>query len=151
MPWETSAGGVVFREHRGELELAVIRPHNRRVWALPKGHVDPGETPEQTARREVREETGLETEPEAVAPLGEIRYVYRVNSRTIFKTVHFFLFRHAGGDLGNLDPAMKVEVDEVRWIPLLQARQLLGYRGERVILSRALAVLSQQGDLPTGT
>ena len=96
-PREFSAGGVVVR---GD-ELVVIVPTRRaadgsRVLALPKGHVDPGETPLQAAEREVREETGVVAEP--VCELGQARYWYRREGQTIGKTVSFYLFRYVEGD-----------------------------------------------------
>lgn len=145
MPREASAGGIVVREQGGELEVAVIRPHGRSLWALPKGHVDPGETPEQTAVREVWEETGLKAT--LVAPLGEIRYVYQFRGQRIFKRVHFFLFRYQEGDLGPL-PGPRVEVDEVRWVPVGQLVPMLGYKGEKAVAARAVRWLRAQGLLP---
>lgn len=140
MAREASAGGVVVREQGSELEVAVIRPHGRSLWALPKGHVDPGETPEQTAVREVWEETGLRAT--LVAPLGEIRYVYQFRGQRIFKRVHFFLFRYQSGVLGDLQHAgHRVEVDETRWVPLQRAAALLGYKGEKAIAARAARML----------
>ncbi|MCY1021641.1 NUDIX hydrolase [Pyxidicoccus sp. MSG2] len=145
MPREASAGGVVIRESAGTWEVAVIRPHGRPLWALPKGHVDPGESPEQTATREVHEETGLTVT--LIAPLGEIRYVYQFRGQRIFKRVHFFLFRYQAGALGPL-PGPRVEVDEVRWVPVTQLVPLLGYKGEKAVASRAVRWLRSQGLLP---
>ncbi|WP_163998516.1 NUDIX hydrolase [Pyxidicoccus caerfyrddinensis] len=145
MPREASAGGVVIRESAGTWEVAVIRPHGRPLWALPKGHVDPGESPEQTASREVHEETGLTVT--LIAPLGEIRYVYQFRGQRIFKRVHFFLFRYQAGALGPL-PGPRVEVDEVRWVPVTQLVPLLGYKGEKAVASRAVRWLRSQGLLP---
>jgi len=139
MPREASAGGVVVRERDGELDLAVIKPRGRSVWALPKGHVDSGETPDRAARREVLEETGLEVQLEA--PLGEIRYVYQFRGRKIFKQVHFFLFRCVAGEIDRIDPSMRVEVEQARWIPLADADQMLAYRGEREMVAKAAALL----------
>jgi 8-oxo-dGTP pyrophosphatase MutT (NUDIX family) len=133
---EFSAGGVVVR---GE-EVVVIVPTRRaadgsRVLALPKGHVDPGETPVQAAQREVREETGIVAEP--VRELGETRYWYRRAGRTIGKEVAFFLFEHVGGDIDDHDD----EVEEVRWITLAHAARELSHAAEREMVSLAMAYL----------
>ena len=137
---EFSAGGVVVR---GE-DVAVIVPTRRaadgsRVLGLPKGHLDPGETPEQAARREVREETGIDAD--LVEELGEIRYFYRRGGRRIPKTVAFFLYRYRSGDPADHDD----EVEEARWMPLAQARRSLSYPGEREMVERALSRLRRGG------
>lgn len=141
--FECSAGGVVVREIDGALEMAVIRPRGRTLWALPKGHLDPGECAEAAARREIMEETGLTTDLEA--PLGDIRYSYTFRGKRIDKQVHFFLFRwNEGPDRGAIDalePAMRVEVDEARWMPLLEAASRLAYAGERQVAARAVEML----------
>lgn len=139
MAHESSAGGVVVRDVDGALRVAVIRPRGKSVWALPKGHVDPGERAEDAACREVREETGLDADLDR--PLGEIRYFYQFRGRRIFKTVAFFLFRYRGGEIDRLDPSMRVEVDEAKWVPLADAHKLLAYRGERQIITRAQELL----------
>lgn len=139
MAHEVSAGGVVIRERDGALEVAVIRPRGKMLWALPKGHVDSGETPEVTAAREVREETGLTARVESL--LGEIKYVYQFRGRRISKSVRFFLFRYEAGEIDQLDPTMRVEVDQARWVSLKDAHKLLGYKGEKQILERAQAML----------
>jgi 8-oxo-dGTP pyrophosphatase MutT (NUDIX family) len=135
---EFSAGGVVVR---GE-EVVVIVPTRRaadgsRVLALPKGHVDPGETPIQAAEREVREETGIVAEP--VHELGETRYWYRRDGRTIGKSVCFFLFSYIEGDTEDHDD----EVEEVRWISLQEARRQLSHTAEREMVDLALAYLGK--------
>jgi len=135
-PRELSAGGVVVR---GE-EVVVIVPTRRaadgsRVLALPKGHVDPGETPLQAAEREVREETGVVAEP--VCELGESRYWYRRDGRTIGKAVSFFLFSYVEGDTADHDE----EVEEARWIALEDARTELTHAAEREMVELALAYL----------
>jgi 8-oxo-dGTP pyrophosphatase MutT (NUDIX family) len=139
MPQEASAGGVVIREHQGVLELAVIRPRGKTVWALPKGHVDGTETPAEAAAREVFEETGLRARLEQ--PLGEIRYFYQFRGKRIFKKVSFFLFRHQDGEIDKLDPSMRVEVDEARWVRLSEAQTLLAYKGEKEMVAAAQALL----------
>jgi 8-oxo-dGTP pyrophosphatase MutT (NUDIX family) len=137
-PREFSAGGVVVR---GE-EVVVIVPRRRaadgsRVLALPKGHVDPGETPLEAAAREVREETGIVGEP--IGELGETRYWYRRDGRTIGKTVVFFLFAYRGGDIADHDD----EVEEARWIGIREAQKQLSHQEERKILSMAAACLGK--------
>lgn len=136
---EFSAGGVVVRER----EVVVIVPTRRaadgsKVLALPKGHVDPGETPVQAATREVREETGIHAE--AVAELGSTRYWYRRDGRTIGKEVLFFLFAHAGGDIADHDD----EVEDVRWIALERAARELTHAAEREIVDAAIAYLGSE-------
>ncbi len=136
---EFSAGGVVVRQVAGRREVAVIRPHGRNSTALPKGHVDPGETPEGAARREVLEETGLQVRP--AGKLGDVRYVYRFQQRTIFKVVSFFLFHWEAGEVGQISEAMRKEVDAAWWIPLEDAAAHLTYPGEREMAQKALQLL----------
>jgi len=133
---EFSAGGVVVRGR----EIVAIVPTRRaadgsKVLALPKGHVDPGESALQAAEREVLEETGIVAEP--VRALGESRYWYRRDGRTIGKSVKFFLFRHVGGSFEDHDD----EVEEVRWIPIERADELLSHEAERAIVARAIDYL----------
>ncbi len=140
---EFSAGGVVVRpvpEGSGKHELAVIRPRGKKVMALPKGHIDEGETPAQAAQREVREETGLETE--LLLKLGDVKYAYKWQGKTIFKVVSFFLFKQVGGQIDQLEEKMRVEVDEARWVPLDEAVRQLSYGGEREMAKKALAQLA---------
>ncbi len=136
---EFSAGGVVFRVREGALEFAAIRPRGRSVWALPKGHVDEGETPEQAAVREVAEETGLQVRP--VAPLGEVRYVYQAQGRRVHKRVQFFLLEWQQGTINRLAQEMRREVDSAKWLPLAQAEQKLAYAGEQEMARKARALL----------
>ena len=136
---EYSAGGVVVRD---DAEVVVIVPtrlaaDGSKVLALPKGHVDPGETPVEAARREVREETGVTAE--LVCELGESRYWYRREGRTIGKTVSFFMFRYLEGDVADHDD----EVEEARWMPLAEAATALTYPAEREMVSAALASLGK--------
>jgi 8-oxo-dGTP pyrophosphatase MutT (NUDIX family) len=162
---EFSAGGVVVRDtprggtpHGGGhpegrtlkgagrqagVQVVVIVPTRRaadgsRVLALPKGHVDPGETPIEAATREVREETGIVGEP--VCELGESRYWYRRDGRTIGKTVQFFLFDYVEGDTADHDD----EVEEVRWIALSDALTELSHSAEREMVELALARLGKE-------
>ena len=130
---ERSYGGVVVR---GD-EVLVITPAGRpRVSTLPKGGPQPGERPEATAAREVREETGVEAR--IVERLGNVNYRYRRGGVRVFKTVGFYLCDYISGDTEDHDH----EVDEARWMPLEEARTALSYPGERALVERALSKLA---------
>jgi 8-oxo-dGTP pyrophosphatase MutT (NUDIX family) len=140
MAREFSAGGVLIRNVRGRAMCAAIRPQGKPdgVWALPKGLIDPGESPADTAVREVREETGVEGR--LVAKLGDVKYVYtRRDGERVFKIVSFYLLRAGRGRLGAIDESMRIEVAEARWLPLVEAPRLLAYKGEREMAERARA------------
>ncbi len=147
MEREFSAGGVVLRKMRGRWFLAVIEPHMDRpkkpakkstsagsshphpITALPKGAIDKGEKPEQTALREVKEETGLTAE--LVHKVADIKYVYVRNwgdHARVFKIVSFYLLLYRSGKLDNLAPEMRVEVKKAFWIPLDKAPKLSATR-----------------------
>jgi 8-oxo-dGTP pyrophosphatase MutT (NUDIX family) len=124
---------------RGD-EVIVIVPTRRgaqgqRALALPKGHVDPGETPDQTALREVREETGVDAR--LVEKLGDVRYFYQRGGKRIFKRVTFYLLAFRSGSLDDHDD----EVEEARWMPLPEAVEALSYEGEREMAERALSAV----------
>jgi 8-oxo-dGTP pyrophosphatase MutT (NUDIX family) len=123
--------------------VAAIRPRGKPegVWALPKGNIDPGESPAETAVREVREETGVEGR--LVEKLGDVRYVYtRRGGLRVFKVVSFFLLRAGRGRIGEIDESMRIEVAEARWLPLEEAPRLLAYGGEREMAAKALERLA---------
>jgi 8-oxo-dGTP pyrophosphatase MutT (NUDIX family) len=132
------------RRLRGRWWLAAIRPAGRPegLWALPKGLIGPGESAEEAALREVREETGLEASP--VQKLGDVRYVYTWAGERVFKIVSFYLFRYRSGRLGDIAPEQRIEVDEARWLPLEEAPTLLAYKGEREMAAKALAALDEK-------
>jgi 8-oxo-dGTP pyrophosphatase MutT (NUDIX family) len=140
---EFSAGGVLVRRIRGREMVAAIRPGGKRegVWALPKGRIDPGERPEETALREVCEETGVEGRLEE--KLGDIRYVYTWDGERIFKVVSFYLVRAVRGRIGEIADEMRIEVEEARWLPLEEAPRLLAYGGEREMVRKALERLEK--------
>jgi 8-oxo-dGTP pyrophosphatase MutT (NUDIX family) len=149
---EISAGGVVVRRAGEGWELAVIEPQKepsgssrtakktskKVTLALPKGLVDPGEQPDQTAIREVLEETGVTAR--LITKLADIKYVY-VRSwgdqQRVFKIVSFYLLRYEAGKIDDIKPEMRIEVKQALWIPLAEANRKLAYRGERDVVRRA--------------
>ena len=146
MEREFSAGGVLVRRLRGRWYLAAIRPTGRgeRTWALPKGWIDEGETPAETAVREAWEETGLHARPDG--KLGDVKYTYtRKGGTRVFKVVSFFLLRYRSGRIGEIPAGMELEVAEARWFPLDEAPRLLAYGGEREMAAKALALLAESG------
>jgi 8-oxo-dGTP pyrophosphatase MutT (NUDIX family) len=140
---EFSAGGVVVRRLRGRWWVAAIRPAGKPegTWALPKGLISPGDSPGETALREVAEETGIVGRLDG--KLGDVKYVYTANfeggsGERIFKVVSFFLVRYSRGRIGDIPPEHAHEVAEARWLPLEEAPRLLAYKGERDMAAEAL-------------
>ncbi len=117
--------------------LAAIRPQGKPagVWALPKGNLDEGESPAETAVREVWEETGVHGR--LVEKLGDVKYVYSWAGERVFKVVSFYLLRAGRGRIGEIEERMRVEVAEARWLPLDEAPALLAYKGEREMAAMA--------------
>jgi 8-oxo-dGTP pyrophosphatase MutT (NUDIX family) len=162
---EFSAGGVVLRWQQGKWWVAAIepqreipadkKPQSRRkvasVLALPKGLVDEGEKPEQTALREVREETGVEAG--LVSKLVDIKYFY-VRSwgdqQRVFKIVSFFLLLYRSGRIGEISEEMRVEVKRALWLPLEEAAEKLSYKGEREVVKKAQEYLPAHPELQAG-
>jgi 8-oxo-dGTP pyrophosphatase MutT (NUDIX family) len=138
VPREFSAGAVLVRRLRGRWWLAAIRPGGKPegTWALPKGNVGSGESPEGTALREVTEETGLVGVSQG--KLGDVKYIYTRGGERIFKVVSFYLVRYRRGRIDDVPAAYRHEVAEARWLPLEEAPRLLAYRGERDMAALAL-------------
>lgn len=145
-----------MRHIGGRWWLAAIEPAGRAqsrkktVLALPKGLVDAGERPEQTAIREVREETGVDAA--LVGKLGDIKYVYTrswAGGERVFKVVSFYLLRYESGELGAIAPEMRIEIARAEWIPLQDASRQLAYKGEREMAAKALAFVTRDPELKT--
>jgi 8-oxo-dGTP pyrophosphatase MutT (NUDIX family) len=138
---QVSAGGVVFRRRDDVVEVALISVGEKPRWQLPKGLVGKGESPEDAALREVREEAGVEGE--LVAPVETAEYWYfggagRGGARVRFhKFVHFYLLRYARGSPADHDH----EVNEARWVEIGEAARMLAFKGERSALARARAMI----------
>ena len=138
----TSAGGIVVRYDSDQPWLVVgsrRRERDGRTWTLPKGTPDAGESREQTAIREVEEETGLQVR--ITGPLDSIEYWFVQSGTRIHKTVHYFLMEPVGGDLARHDH----EFDEVRWIPFASAATMLTFETERALVARAGELLAGSG------
>jgi 8-oxo-dGTP pyrophosphatase MutT (NUDIX family) len=134
---ELSAGGAVVHERDVIVIVPVKRDaHRRRVLALPKGHLNQGETDEAAASREVAEETGVVAE--LIDKLGDVEYTYERRGRRRNKRVAFYLFEYRSGSLEDHDH----EIEHARWMPLEEAARELTYAGEREIVRRALSRLS---------
>jgi len=144
---EFSSGGVLVRRLRGRWMVAAIRPAGRPpgLWALPKGQIDDGESGEETALREIAEETGASGR--SLGKLGDVRYQFMWEGERIFKVVSFFLVRYESGKLGEIPEAFRHEVAEVRWLPLDDAPRLLAYQGERRLAEKAIAVLAREEEI----
>ena len=128
---EFSAGGVLVRNMRGRPFMAAVRVKDGTVLALPKGHIDPGESAAEAAAREVREEAGVEGT--LVEKIDDIRYWYVREGMRVLKVVSFFLFRYRSGSVRDHDH----EVDSAEWVPLAEAPKLLSYRGEKQVAAAA--------------
>lgn len=134
---QVSSGGVIFRKNNAAIEIALIAVKGGKVWCLPKGIVDKGESPEMTAVREVAEETGLKGR--IIEKLGEISYWYYIKEEEARcrKTVHFFLIEYESGDISKHD----FEVDMASWFPIDDALKMASYKGDKEIIEKAQKIL----------
>ena len=137
---QISAGGVAFRWQDSNVEIAIVCVRPKLRWQLPKGIVDPGESPAMTAVREVKEEAGIETE--LIKLIETIEYWYRSvkNGRPVrfHKFVHFYLLEYTGGDVLNHDH----EVEESRWVSFDDAVEMLAFESERQVVVKAQEMIT---------
>jgi 8-oxo-dGTP pyrophosphatase MutT (NUDIX family) len=138
---QISAGGVAFRRRGSRLDLAIVSVRPSLRWQLPKGIVDPGETPEVTALREVREEAGVETE--LIQLIETIEYWYRsVKNRKpvrFHKFVHFYLLQYRSGDVADHDH----EIEEAKWVSFDKAVEMLAFKSEREVVAKARGMIEK--------
>jgi len=137
---QVSAGGIIFRKTGASVEIALVAVKGGKVWCIPKGIIDKGESPEVTAVREVSEETGLQGR--IIEKLGEINYWYYIKEEEARcrKTVHLFLIEYESGDISQHDS----EVDMVSWFSIDEALKKASYRGEREIIEKARGILKSK-------
>jgi 8-oxo-dGTP pyrophosphatase MutT (NUDIX family) len=136
-----SAGGVVGRLTKGGVEVVICGRTEEAIWGLPKGTPEPNETIEETACREVEEETGLKVA--VVDKVGSIRYWFVRDGVRYHKTVHYFLMRPIGGDLSAHD----WEYDQVQWVPVAAAVQALTFENDRETVRKAEKMLLDRAEL----
>lgn len=134
-----SAGGVVYRYTTNAVEVVLVSRRREQLWALPKGTPDAGESIEETALREVREETGLHVE--ILEVLGEVRYTFTSRRGVrVDKVVHHFLMEPTGGSFDDHDD----EFDHVDWYDIHEAQRRLTHRNQIHILDRAAEVIAMR-------
>ena len=133
-----SAGGVVVRVDEGGAQLVLCGWRSPRLWALPKGTPDSGETLEQTAIREVTEETGVEVETKGLIDSIQYWFVRSSDGVRCHKTVYFYLMAPTGGDVSRHDH----EFDEVRWFPAVEALKSMTYGSEAEIAEKGISMAS---------
>jgi 8-oxo-dGTP pyrophosphatase MutT (NUDIX family) len=138
---QISAGGVAFRQKDSEPEIAIVSVKPKLRWQLPKGIVDPGESPQATAMREVREEAGVETE--SIRLIETIEYWYRSvkNGKPVryHKFVHFYLLEYKSGDVADHDH----EIEESRWVSFDAALEMLEFKSERDVVEKARRMIEE--------
>lgn len=135
---QVSAGGVIYRKENSDFQVALCAlGGEKKVWCLPKGLIEESETAEETALREVREETGLVGEIEGNIGDIEYWYVWRPDDTRYHKQVKFYLMRFLSGNIADHD----WEVDEVRWYPIDEALRVISYKNEKEIVRKAAAML----------
>ncbi len=137
--WEFSAGGIVYKKEQDGIYVLLIRVKNR--WSFPKGNIERGESKEDAALREVKEETVIEGE--IVDFVGEEKYWYQLHGEKIHKFVYFYLMKYKGGEI----QPQKEEINEAKFVKIDEAFKLLTYDTDRNLLKKAVEILKQKGEL----
>jgi 8-oxo-dGTP pyrophosphatase MutT (NUDIX family) len=147
--WMAAIEPPVDEDRAAKLKSESGKKH-KAVLALPKGLVDPGEKPLETALREVYEETGISAD--LITKLADIKYVYSrswSDGARVFKIVSFYLMRYRSGRINQISAAMRIEVARALWIPLVDAAKMLAYKGERQMAQKALEYVAAHPELGT--
>lgn len=134
---EFSSGGIIFKDKNQVLLIQNSSIKNKKItyWGFPKGHINPGEKSPDAAKREVREETGIEVE--IIDKIGDSKYVYTRDGVKIFKVVIIFLMKYMSGD-----PApQEGEILDVRWFAPEEALKILSFSHDRELLKKALEMV----------
>jgi 8-oxo-dGTP pyrophosphatase MutT (NUDIX family) len=138
---QISAGGVAFRVHNSEIEVAVVAVNPSRRWQLPKGLIDAGESEQQAARREVREEAGIECE--MLEKIETVEYWYAATAQgapvRYHKFVHFFLLKYVSGNVEDHDH----EIIEARWVSPDEAIEMLAFKSEQDVVRKAKSLIEK--------
>lgn len=138
---EPTAGGIIFRHAKedGAIEILLIQDVKSR-WTIPKGHIEPGETAQQTAKREIGEEVGLH-QVETLGWLGKIHFRYRRIDKLVLMTTQIYLVRA----LGNTNDIHKEEwIQEVKWFPFHDALELIEYEDIGKLMLLAMKRIRQE-------
>ena len=138
---QISAGGVAFRFNDSKPEVAIVAVKPSRRWQLPKGLIDAGETEEQAALREVREEAGIECK--IIEKIETVEYWYFAQNKgervRYHKFVHFFLLEYVLGETKNHDR----EIAEARWVSVDEAVEMLAFKSEKDVVRKAAELISK--------
>lgn len=140
---QVSAGGVAYRKAGSKLQTVIVSVKPSLRWQLPKGIVDPGETPDVTAVREVREEAGVETDLLELIETVEYWYQRVQYGKRIryHKFVHFYLLQYKAGDVSDHDH----EIAEARWVSFDEAIKMLAFKSERGVVEKAQGLIEKRG------